>query len=274
MNQVVDDVGARPSRRPAGGPAQLVGRAHQRRQVDRADERWVGDNVGPHAYPLQDGRGEIAHADAVAAADVVGLAGLPPVGERQVRGCDVLDVEIVPNRLPVPDRHRPRAVPPSFQRAPHERRQEEVRCLAWPRVIEAPRRHHSHPVSARELEGTHLLRRLARGVDTERALPRTLREREVVGPMAAVLLAAPDDDDDRVERPGGATLGDGREQADRAEDIDLVRLARVGGSRRNEGDTREVEDRVRPRGLERRADVGPSAHVRGEPPDPPALGVV
>src|SRR5688572_10699661 len=93
-----------------------------------------------------------------------------------------------------------------FERPRDEGRQKEMRRLARPRMVEAPGRDDSQALRARRLQRDNLLRGLARRVDAHWTLRRRFDERQVLGSVSTVLLAASDDDDDRVKRSGIPSL--------------------------------------------------------------------
>src|SRR3954466_648108 len=74
MDQVVDDVVARPAGRPPGRTAQLGVAADLNGNVDGPSEGWITAHLGGTAGAEQNALRQRAHAHPLAAADVVDLA--------------------------------------------------------------------------------------------------------------------------------------------------------------------------------------------------------
>src|SRR5215218_478173 len=151
MNQVVDDVLTGMTGRPAGGAPEFAAAADQYRDVDGTGQRRVARNLGRDTDALQDQLAERTHARPVSAGHVVGLTRDAKLHQRKIGIHHVGAVEEVAHRLAIPNREGA-ARRRKRQRALHERRQEELRRLPRPRMVEAPRADDANALTSLRLE--------------------------------------------------------------------------------------------------------------------------
>src|SRR5450830_12303 len=89
MNQIVDDVVARPAGSPTSSAPKLAVAANEHGHVHRTCQCWIGSNVGGDAEPVQDGGRERTNTRAVPAAHVVHLARRASLEQEEIRLNDV-----------------------------------------------------------------------------------------------------------------------------------------------------------------------------------------
>src|SRR4051794_32996214 len=103
MDQVIDDVVARPAGSPSGGVTKLAVAADEHRHVHWAHECWIGGDLGVDAEALEYCRSELAHRHPFTTADVVRLTHHASFEQRKIRVRNVGDMQKIAYGVSVPD---------------------------------------------------------------------------------------------------------------------------------------------------------------------------
>src|SRR5258705_11106658 len=103
MDQIVDDVIARPAGGPAGGATELAVAADLHRHVHGTDQPRIAANLGRSFKSLQDALREGTHAHAFGAADVVDLAHRALGRQRKISVAQLADVQEITDGVAVAD---------------------------------------------------------------------------------------------------------------------------------------------------------------------------